>query len=205
MRTYYWILRATATGSYVLGFIGFMALNPVVDWSSLFSAALRSIQIFVLQISPAELGNWQTQLASVLAPLTTIGAAIATFGDGLRSRLRKTYLRKNSADVFYLGSGKTATTIASSAMLEQKRRQIGIDLKQAPALVGRIPKRSGCFLIEGDATNASTLRDYNVLAARLVWVVAGQDQRNLLILQNLIAEYSSQSNAAKKSNSSETR
>lgn len=205
MKMYYWILRTTATGAYVLAFIGFMTLSPVADWSSLFSAALRSIQIFFLQLSPAELGNWQTQLASILAPLTTIGAAIAAFGDGLRRWQRKTYLRRNSAEVVYLGSGKTAATLASGALRRQKGRQVGVDLNHATALAGCFSKRSGCFVIEGDATSASTLRELNVMNAQLVWVVAGQDHRNISILQNLIVEDSSYGSDSKKWTSSGTR
>ena len=70
-----WVLPALMIIIFGLGFSGFIALGEDEGLYAIHSAALKSLQLFILSLGPADLGNWQTRLASILAPLTTVSAA----------------------------------------------------------------------------------------------------------------------------------
>ena len=184
-----WFLLALAALALGLGFVGFMARSDDAGWLAIHGAALKSVQLFILNLGPAELLNWQTRVASVIAPLTTIGATLAAFSGRLSAWQQRASLQRKPAHDLYLGAGRTAAAIASSGRVggQERRRQVAIDLSDASLLEEEIGGVAGCFVLQGDVTVPATLRRINAKGASRVWVVTGDDQRNIAVLQSLIS------------------
>ena len=183
-----WFLLALAALALGLGFIGFMALSGDAGWLAIHGAALKSVQLFILNLGPADLLNWQTRVASVIAPLTTIGATLAAFSGRLSAWQQRASLQLHPAHDLYLGAGRTAAAIASSGRVAKKetRRQVALDLRHSTLLAQEIAGMPGCFVLQGDATVPATLRSINAKGASRVWIVTGDDERNIAVLQSLM-------------------
>ena len=80
-----WFLPILAAAALALGFSGFMALSEDLGLFAIHGAALKTVQLFILNLGPADLTNWQTRVASVIAPLTTVGATMAAFSGRLKT------------------------------------------------------------------------------------------------------------------------
>jgi hypothetical protein len=183
-----WALFTLGSLTLVLGFLGFMEV-PSSDkgWLKIHGAALKTIQLFTLNVGPSDLGDiWQTRLASVIAPMTTIGAALAAFGGRLTLWNRRRKLRINPADDLFLGGGRTAAAIVQSALGGSRRRlnRVGVNNTRGAILEEAAPD---CIVFHGDAMLPDTLKGINASGAEQVWIVAGDDDRNISILRNLIS------------------
>ena len=184
-----WLLPMLALVAFGFGFFGFLAIDEGDGIYALHSAALKTFQLFILNIGPMELSNWQTRLASILAPLTTAVAAMVAFSARIKNWLRWTDLQINPPHDLYFGAGQTAATIARSILItsmDRVRRQVAIDLEQNTALAEVLKNVSDCMILQGDVTLTSTMRKANVNEAGRVWIVAGNDKKNISILENLI-------------------
>jgi hypothetical protein len=183
-----WFLPILAAAALALGFSGFMALSEDLGLFAIHGAALKTVQLFILNLGPADLTNWQTRVASVIAPLTTVGATMAAFSGRLKTWRQWASLQMNPAHDLYLGAGRTAAAIATSSRVAKKesRRNVGIDLNQSTSLEEAVIGLPGCFVLQGDAVLPATLRKINAGGAARVWVVAGDDERNISILRSLI-------------------
>ena len=183
-----WVLFILGAFALALGFLGFMEV-PSSDkgWLKIHGAALKTIQLFILNVSPSDLGDiWQTRLASIVAPATTVGAALAAFGGRLALWNLRRRLHLNPAGDLFLGGGRTAAAIAQSDMgrSREKHIRIGIDNTKGALLEETAPD---CVVLQADAASPDTLKGINASSAEQVWIVAGDDDRNILILQNLIS------------------
>ena len=174
--------------AFALGFTGFMELSEDTGLLAIHSSALRTIQLFILNLGPADLANWQTRVASVIAPLTTIGATISAFSGRLQLWRQWASLRTSPAQDLYLGAGRTAAAIATSGRMAtaKARRQVGVDLNNSTIFAEEVNGDQGCFVLQGDATSSAMLRKINAGSAARVWIVAGDDERNISILRSLI-------------------
>ena len=183
-----WFLLILAGIALALGFFGFMVQSENAGLVAIHGAALRTVQLFILNLGPSDLPNWQTRIASVIAPLTTVGATLAAFSGRLKSWRQWASLQVNPAQDLYLGSGRTAAAIATSGRMPKKQtpRHIGVDLNHSTILEEEMAGHPGCFVLQGDATLSATLRRINACGATRVWIAAGNDAQNISILQSLI-------------------
>jgi TrkA-N domain len=184
-------LRGLAAFAVALGFIGFMGLAVEPGWAAVHSAVLKTAQLFILQLGPSDLGNWQTRVASVLAPVSTAGAAWAAFSGGLQRWSVRLSMRMRPARDLFLGGGKTARAIADNLipLRGAHHRSVGVDHDADAQLTQIWRNKPGSLVIQGDATSQALLQTLNILNTQDIWIVAGDDQRNIDILQSLLAVY----------------
>ena len=151
-----WVLFILGAFALALGFLGFMEV-PSSDkgWLKIHGAALKTIQLFILNVSPSDLGDiWQTRLASIVAPATTVGAALAAFGGRLALWNLRRRLHLNPAGDLFLGGGRTAAAIAQSDMgrSREKHIRIGIDNTKGALLEETAPD---CVVLQADAASSA--------------------------------------------------
>jgi len=114
---------------------------------------------------------------------------MAAFSARIKSWHRWTSLQIIPADDLYLGAGQTAQTIIKSSGListNRYRRQVAIDPVELTVLNEVFNNSPKCFVLQADATQFEILRKANLTETGRVWVVAGDDKRNISILENLI-------------------
>lgn len=187
-----WGFLALGLVALLLGFFGFIAQS---GWSwdrpHVHDALFKTVQLFALAVSVEHLENPATQLASVLAPAATAGTLwLAFFGRILR-RWQFFRLGWRPADDLFLGCGETAAAIAG-------RRNAGQAQGNAPRIVGldvvtdtplqRALREAGTRapVFRGDARSRDYLDAVNAGAARRVWVLTGDDLRNIAIARQVV-------------------
>lgn len=185
-----------------LGFCGFMA-QAAWSWDRfhIHDALFKSVQLFALAVPAKELDNPATQLASVLAPLSTAATLWLAFLGRIRRRWRFLALAWRPAGELFLGGGETAAAIVTRGRAapgggadrggEAARDRgpvVGLDpLADTP--LARALRATGTrgYVMRGDAQSADYLNAVNAGAARKVWVLAGDDSRNIAIARRVIA------------------
>ena len=158
------------------------------------SALLMTLQLYVLNISADELCGFGQWSAAFIAPLATIGALLAVFFQNIETLWRRLCLKVRMPEVVFLGGGNNATSIAlhkyqhMSGSTKAKENVVVIDSAATPMIHAHIP-RLDCKVCDwqGDALSGDVLRNTNTIGAKHVWVMTGDDKRNLEIAQNLTA------------------
>ncbi len=171
----------------VLGFFGFIAQ---AGWSwdrqHVHDALFKTVQLFALAVSVENLGNPATQLASLLAPAATAGTVWLAFFGRIRRRWQFLRLGWRPADDLFLGCGDTAAAIALRR--EHASRIVGLDRVTDPPLQQALRRSAARALVfRGDAGSRDYLDAVNAAAARRVWVLTGDDLRNLSIARRVLA------------------
>lgn len=188
-----WGFLGLGLAAMVLGFFGFVAQSGWAwDRAHVHDALFKTVQLFALAVSVEHLENAATQLASVLAPVATAGTLWLAFFGRIRRRWRFFRLGWRPADDLFLGCGDTAAAIAARRASDPSRRGtwriVGLDsatdppLRQALAATGvRLQ------LFRGDAQSRDYLDAVNAGAARRVWVMTGDDLRNIAIAHRVVS------------------
>lgn len=165
---------------------GISTPDPAADhaWVRWFNAALKTWQLFVLQIAPTDLKCWQGRVAAVLAPTATAGAILLTFWDRLVRRWQLTQLLWSPASDVFLGGGETATGIA--ARRGGKVKIVGLDCQAEPPLAYVMDTSAlPGFMHAGDALSLDDLKELKLHRARNVWINTGDDLRNIEIARRI--------------------
>ncbi|MBN9460604.1 MAG: hypothetical protein J0H00_05190 [Burkholderiales bacterium] len=206
-----WGFVVLGLAALVLGFCGFMAQ---AGWSwdrfHVHDALFKAVQLFALAVSVKELENPATQLASVLAPASTAATLWLAFLGRIRRRWRFLLLVWRPAGELFLGGGETAAAIVAQrgagrsaghdagrggggtdpagAAGRDEAPVVGLDPAADTPLERRLrATRTPGYVIRGDAQSPDYLNAVNAGAARKVWVLAGDDLRNIAIARRVIA------------------
>ena len=174
-----------------LGMWGF--LDDPTSFKSWHEATIKTLQIFLINVAPSEIHNIQTQIASLLAPAATIGAAFFAFSEGLRRNYWVLRLRFFPATNMFLGNGHTATAIASQHWIRNLVDgsghlicNVGLDCRaETPLSQSEVVGSGTWFILQGDARSPVDLRRLNAGNAKNIWVLTGDDVRNLEIARRL--------------------
>ncbi len=174
----------------LLGFFGFVAQSGWTwDRLHVHDALFKTVQLFALAVSAEQLSHPATQLASLLAPAATAGTLWLAFFGRIRRRWRFFRLGWRPADDLFLGCGDTAAAIALHR--PPGSRIVGLDpvddppLRQALRIAPMPARRMQVF--RGDAQSRDYLDAVNAAAARRVWILTGDDLRNLAIARRVLA------------------
>lgn len=186
-------------------------------WSQdLLRAALKSLQLFVLNVPAEEIGlaldragpapasgsdapGWLRPtagwLAAVFAPLATAGAAIYAFGERAWQALQLARLRSTPADDVFVGGGETAAGVAArrARMLSRaavagrgRGKLVGVDPREDGPLARAMQDfGTAGFVHAGDVLAEGGLRPLQLHRAGNVWVLTGDDHRNLEAAQRV--------------------
>ncbi len=190
-------------GTAAVAMFGFMGVAPgcnhcdATDGSSLtngwfanfLAAVLQTAQLFLLSVSSDDLCNWPTRIASILAPLATIVTVFTYFSHRFGTWIRQHLLSMYPADTIFIGGGKSATSIALQLLGNPSRQQvICIDNADEP-LISDYTDQFSCRLFEwqGNALKDQVLISTNVANATEVWVLTGDDRRNIEVVQRMAA------------------
>ena len=174
--------------AFITGLIGFL-----VSSEPLFAALLLTLQLYVLNVSPETLSNFLTWSAAFLAPLATINALLTVFSRTVGTWWRRFRFSKIEPDVVFLGGGNSATAIA---LRKYPRQENGCSTKPAnivfvdnaeTPIIHEYLSELGCNVCDwhGNALSSDVLKSTNTLRASEVWVLTGDDRRNIEIAQNL--------------------
>ena len=192
-------------------------LQALLD-EDLLRAALKSLQLFVLNVSAEEIGlairsvdaasdagepmrsalrslaGW---LAAGLAPLATAGAAIYAFGERAWQALQLARLRRAPADDVFVGGGETAAGVAArrARMLARaagsgraRGKLVGVDLREDGPLARAMQDfGTAGFVQTGDVLAEGALRPLQLQRAGNVWILTGDDHRNLEVARRVRA------------------
>ncbi|HWS76423.1 MAG TPA: hypothetical protein VN324_14900 [Quisquiliibacterium sp.] len=197
---------------------GVEAILQILFGEDLRRSALKSLQLFVLNVPPAEIGlaldrvgvapvagseaaGWLRGLAgwlaAGLAPAATAGAAIYAFGERAWQALQLARLRRTPADDVFVGGGETAAGVAArrarmlaraAAAGRARGKLVGVDLR-ADAPLARAMQDFGTagFVHAGDVLAEGGLRPLQIHRAGNVWILTGDDHRNLEVAQRVRA------------------
>lgn len=174
----------TGGAALVLGFWGF-----VLDEKSWHRALLLDVQLFVVNVDPDRLATWQTQVAGLLAPTATVASLVLAFHASLVRRWRYLVLLFRPAEEAFLGGGDMAGAILEQRDADGGRggRVIGLDVAAEQRLERALRSRTWRGHVHlGDALADSCLRNLNLVGASKLWVLAGDDLRNLEIVRRLL-------------------
>ena len=192
------IALAAAGVAFILGLGGFAGWWEACscqtkDQLPFFSALLQTFQLYVLNVGPDAQCNSFTWVAAFLAPLATISALLTVFSGTVGTAWQRFRLSRKEPDVVFLGGGKSATAIAlrkypkpGSGESHKRDNIVFVDNSQAPLIHEHI-SRLGCSVCDwhGNALSGDVLKSTNTVKARQVWVLTGDDRRNIEIAQNL--------------------
>ncbi len=180
------VVPALAAAAFVLGFASFMADEGGLG--AVPAAALLSLQLFVINVGPEQIHGVAGWIAAILAPLATAGAAVYAFGERAWRAWQLLRLRFDPADDLFVGGGETAAGVAvhrarmllAAAGGRARGRLVGVDLREdAPlARVLQDVELPG-FVLTADALAEGALRPLQPHRAGNVWVLTGDDHRNL--------------------------
>jgi hypothetical protein len=187
------ILLVTAFGGAVLGFAGFyVSLSAVAPPSRFVLAAVGTFQLFILGVDFSKLDNWSLQVASLIAPSATATALWVVFATKLADWwFRRQNLRKPPYAVV-LGGGHLSPVIvnhllrsrvAGSGRIIVLDRHGQLDLLSREAFPARVIRRLG------DALDPLEISAVGACRASKVWIVTGDDRRNIDILQLLHRQF----------------
>lgn len=209
-----WVFAAMAAAAVVLGFGGFLAQDGWrVGWAELHGAAISTLQLFVMNVGSERLTTPATQLASLMAPLSAAGVVVLAFIERIIRRARFALLALRPPAELFIGCGDTAAAIRVAERLHSVQLQRELRDGQSGVAVTsgnrvQTPRREmgrvvgldclaetplerdepNAWLFVGDALSVEYLRAVNAARALKVWVLTGEDLRNLEIAARLIAE-----------------
>ena len=189
-----WISVTAAFVVIPLGIYGFLSSCEGAS-SGFFAAVLQTFQLFVLNIGVGSLCNGFTWLAAFIAPIATLSALIAVFSHTVATHWRRMRLQRKAPDVVFLGGGKNATSIAlqkyskgNCANSEEKENVVFVDSSTTPLIHEHISRlRCNWCDWHGDALSGDVLQSTNTANAKRVWVLTGDDRRNIEITQNIVS------------------
>ena len=190
------VVPAMAALAYLLGLASFLPADGFAG------AALKSLQLFVINVGPGEIPDAAGWLAAILAPLATAGAAVYAFGERSWGTWQLMRLRARPADDLFVGGGAAAAGVAvhRARMLAaaaasvtgpgggSRGQLVGIDLREDAPLV-RVMQELDLpgFVLAGDALAEGALRPLLPHRAGNVWVLTGDDHRNLEVARRVRA------------------
>lgn len=161
-------------------------------WVWLYESGFHALQLFVVGVAPQELCTVPGRLASVLAPATAVGAAVALLGQRLVRSWRIVCLQLAPAHAIFLGGGATAASIAlrmfGRGVPPRRHKIVCVDRSAGSALAAVIGelRAADAFDWRADALSGGALSDLNVAGAQQVWVLTGSDLCNLEIARRLL-------------------
>lgn len=169
----------------VLGLWGFVAptTGTWVDWHA---AVVKTLQLFMSNVSPTEMTTLPAQIAALLAPVAVIGTAVFAFGARLRRYSWEIWLRFRPASHLFLGNGETAAAIACH---QRKHGSdcVGLDPQGETPFTQAMELEGGAWFVDrGDARSVDDLQRLNAGQANNIWVLTGDDTRNLEVAQRVI-------------------
>ncbi|GAA4415439.1 hypothetical protein [Quisquiliibacterium transsilvanicum] len=180
------VVPATAALAYLLGVASFLPADGMPG------AALKSLQLFVINVGPAEIPDAAGWFAAILAPLATAGAAIYAFGERSWGAWQLLRLRARPADDLFVGGGAAAAGVAvrRARMLATggggRGKLVGIDLREEAPLARAMEEFDlPGFVLAGDALAEGALRPLLPHRAGNVWVMTGDDHRNLEVARRV--------------------
>ena len=184
------VVPAMAALACVLGLLSFV---PQDGWRG---AALKTLQLFVINVGPAEIPDPAGWLAVILAPMATAGAAIYAFGERAWRAWQLLRLRARPADDLFVGGGEAAAGVAvrRARMLAAgaagsggaRGKLAGIDLREdAPLARAMQDLQMPGLVVVGDALAEGALRQLQPHRAGNVWVLTGDDHRNLEVARRV--------------------
>ncbi len=173
---------ALAAVALVLGLLSFLG-GPDPQTRSPHAALLRTVQLFVLQLGPADLHGWPGWIAAFAAPVAAVLGAGSLLDRLVKAAMAKPRPpdRRGVTDVF-LGGGRMATEIALSQLASQPGTVVQC-LDPNPACeLGAVRHPGVLPLLIGSATIADDLLRAGVDRAPRVWVTCGSDELQLRVL-----------------------
>jgi len=181
-----------AISAAVLGMWGFLE-NPA-SLKSWHEAAVKTLQLFLINVAPSDMKTNEARIASLLAPAAMIGAAFFAFSERLRRNYWILRLRLFPPRNLFLGNGDTAAAIASHLVCGSNVGtapgwhdcNAGLDtLVETPLSQSQVVVSGRWFLQQGDARSPADLRRLNAGRAGNIWILAGNDVRNLEIARRI--------------------
>ncbi|MHB1139414.1 MAG: RyR domain-containing protein [Microthrixaceae bacterium] len=122
-------------------------------------------------------------LAGVLAPLTTIVAAVEALSGRIEGNFRRWRARRRSNHVVLVGLGSTGQLIAAQLADEDRACVIGVDLRDG--ILSSLFDRPRWAVIEGSGLSDAVLRRAGAHNAAMVHVATGRDGVDLAVAETL--------------------
>lgn len=195
-----WSFIGLALLAITLGYWGFTSHgNLTCQTVSGWEAALKTVQLFVLESSWGDLCSWHTQVAAFAAPLATVRGVLAAFGPRIKRWLEVQVLRLSPASDVFIGGGALATGVAISldegssadhpgdADEPAPSLLVGLDLQGETSLALVMESfRVPCFVRQGDGLSSQDLRALQLHGTRRIWIATGDDHRNLEVARRVL-------------------
>lgn len=182
------VIPAAAALAFLLGLASFLPCDGFPG------AALKSLQLFVINVDPGEIHGLAGWVAAILAPVATAGAAVYAFGERSWGAWQLLRLRARPADDLFVGGGAAAAGVAvrRARMLAKASgsgaggKLAGIDLREDAPLARAMQELDlPGFVLAGDALAEGALRPLLPHRAGNVWVLTGDDHRNLEVARRV--------------------
>ena len=155
-----------------------------------FHALISTLQLFVLNVPQDAIKGNCTLIAAYLAPISTIGAALLTFGAKISHWfVESVLLRLKPADYVFIGGGDSATGIAINLnhKLNKKPKIIGLDITENSPLKHAINTENiNGFMRHGDALSDEKLNCLLLYKSRNIWINTGDDLLNLEVSRRVL-------------------
>ena len=133
-----------------------------------------TLQLFVIENGDVPgIIPWELQLARFAAPLTAIMTLIMALMEIFREQWRRFSISLMRNHVVIIGLGTKGKNVMEE-MLGKKERALVIEKDHLNPYIASVkPPRSQ--LLQGDATNLSTLKKARITKAKTVWLLMGDD------------------------------
>lgn len=196
------IAIAAAIIAFPFGLIGFSIECKAYADNCWGASLLQSFQLYVLNVGVDSLKNQSAWVAAFTAPVATLSALMAVFSHTISTFWRRISLMKKPPAVVFLGGGKNATSIAlqkypkeNCSFRNKQERVVFVDSSATP-LIHEHLNRLGCKICDwhGNALSSEVLKSTNAINAGQIWVLTGDDRRNIEIAQNLLSLRESRNN-----------
>lgn len=172
----------------------FMVLDNPPTLTNIIKATISTAQLFVMGVSVTAQSTmpWQLITAITLAPFSTLGAILLTWGSRLARWLSETLLFSlKPADYIFIGGDESAAGIASRFSSSKNNNKspkiVGLDIKNNHALphAMRVTKSKG-FMRTGDAFNDQDLEGLLLHKTKNIYITTGNDLQNIEIARRII-------------------
>lgn len=197
-----WIFISFAIVAILLGTVGFMGCEfgrPYLtdtlnfcdsDKQDFFRALISTLQLFVLNVPHDQIKNSFTLTAAYLAPISTVGAALLTFGSNISHWFVESVLLSiKPADYVFIGGGESASGIATKLNQNpnKKPKIIGLDINENSPLQHAIHfEKINGFMRHGDALNDEGLNCLLLNKSKNIWINTGNDLLNLEVSRRVL-------------------
>lgn len=176
---------------FVSGYIGFSQYYEIIDEDRQFlTKVYYTLQLFVLNYSPSvDKVPVLLNIARFLAPLLLAGTILNLIFSTIKTRINLLIIRHTHREhIVFCGLGYKSYLLILDYLKHTDHKIVVIEKNQENLLIGKIRNKKVRFIL-GNSEDPILLKQANILKAKTVFVLTGDDKTNINITHKIAELY----------------